>query len=98
MAEFVEDRHHIIVRHERRMIARWRREVANQRGGGPLIGSVRQQLAIDNAKFSKVIVFAFTREHVEVEETEWFAGSRVGHGVHLQIVNPLVRRLNSFKL
>ena len=45
-------------------------------------------------EFGEMIVFAFAREHVQIEQPQRFAGGGVGHGVELQIGNPLVGGLD----
>src|SRR5207248_7117784 len=67
VAEFVEKRFHIGVRHERRLVRARRRKITKQRRDWPLIFSVSEQLAADDRKLGEVIEFSFTRKHVEIE-------------------------------
>ena len=98
VAELVEDGLHVAVRQQRRLVLGGRREVADERDGRALVFAVGQQLAFDDAELGEVIVFAFAREHVEVEQAERLAGLGVGHGVELQVADPFVRRLDALEL
>ena len=64
---------------------------------GALIFSIGQQFAFDDAELREVIVFAFARKHVEIEQAERLAGFRVGDGVELQIADPFVRRFDALE-
>ena len=97
MPELVENRHHLVMRQQRRLVRLRRREVADQRAHRALVQAVRTQLALGDAKLREVIVFALTRKHVQIEQPQRLARRRVGDRVHLQIVNPLVRRLDPLK-
>src|SRR6266446_8356945 len=74
------------------------REIAKQRRDGALIFSVSELFAADNSEFGEVIEFSVARKHVEIEHAERLAGGGVGHHVKLEIVDPLVRRDDFFKL
>src|SRR6184192_3328835 len=73
VAEFVEQRFYILVCEQRRFVRSWRREIAKQRDGGPLVFAIGQEFAADNVELREVIEFSFAREHVEVKHAERFA-------------------------
>ena len=98
VAEFVEQRFHVGMGHERRLVCARRRKIAKQRRNRTLILAVRQLFATDDRKLGEVIKFSFAREHIEIKHAERFAGGGVGYHVKLEIVDPLVRRFDFLKL
>ena len=77
MAELVKERLDVSVSKERRPVSGGRREIADQGDGGTLVFAAGQQLAFDDAELGEVIVFAFAREHVEIEQAQRFARFQV---------------------
>src|SRR6266498_5855485 len=59
VAEFVEQRFYILVCEQRRFVRSWRREIAKQRDGGPLVFAIGQEFAADNVELREVIEFSF---------------------------------------
>ena len=98
VAKFVKQRFDVGMRHERRFVRARRRKVAEQRGNGALIFSVRQKFAADDWEFGEVVELSFARKHVEIKHAKRFAGGGVGHHVELEIVDPFVGRVNFLKL
>ena len=83
----------IAMRHERRFVAGGRWEIADQaRRSGVDTSRSSSLLAFDDAELREVIVFAFAREHVEIEQAERLAGFRVTHAVELEVADPFIRR------
>ena len=92
VTEFVEERFHVGVCHERRFLrARWRK-IAQERGYRPLIFAVWQKFTADDWKFGEVVKFSVARKHIEIKHAKRLAGGGIRHHVKLQVVDPFVRR------
>ena len=67
VAEFVEQRHHLVEFEQGRELAGGRREISHDRRRGQLVGAVFQFAPVPDAEAGRVLVFALAREKVEIE-------------------------------
>src|SRR5207244_13563560 len=92
VAEFVEQRFYILVCEQRRFVRSWRREIAKQRDGGPLVFAIGQEFAADNVELREVVEFSFAREHVEVKHAERLATGGIGDQINVAVSDQYVGR------
>ena len=93
----MEDRFHFIMRHEGRLARLGRREITYKRADGTLIFSVRQQFSFRDAELGEMVVFAFARKEVQIEQSKRLAGFGVAYRVKLEVADPFVGRFYALK-
>ena len=88
VAELVEERLDVLVHHERGLVGRRRREVADHRDHRLLHGAVVPDLAREEAEAGEVLVLVVARVRVEVEGAEHLVAGLVPNLVALDVGVP----------
>ena len=79
MTEFVEDRFNFVVRQQRGLIRLRRGKITYERADRALVTAIRQEFALDDPELGKMIIFAITRIHIEIEQAHRLARFGIGH-------------------
>ncbi len=98
VTKFVEQRFHVAVCQQRRLVCRRGRKIAKQCDSRPLVFTVRQQFPADDVELGEVVELAFPRKHIEIKHSKRLARGGIGHDIKLEIIDPLVGRTDFFKL